>query len=1202
MAENKNQSYANWPSVSGRSRTGTDMSRLNSRGQYQNDNLKVLQERRNVDLRLARRIQSLNTDVIKQQEALVAKRQSDLQRMTDLYSNYFQQFGGVLNKEALEFLDKHSKINVPTLTAIMAGYEHARASAADREMMALQQQEKLLQTAQAIEKDRIALEAEKATNAASYDVAKAKADQAYLDNLYNLNKEVYGVAGGRATGTRAGGVGGVGGGSAAGSFQAPVTGGGGTGVVTGSAATGLFNPNDPEFTTLGKEIADSKAAQTANQGSTLGPLSQQARTDSELITQWSDIPSATGVALGVGAVGRGLNWLGQRNRLGYLDPQNLSKYQTAQNDVSRLARLADDSRGVVLKREAQLNNILSNTSGKYGRYANDIQKLRDYLETNPRARPSASIRNALAKLDRAESTASRLGGRVLDAERLAGEALSTLGGQRALDTANKASFLSKGLGKTLRKIGAPASKLLGRLSLIGTGAEAIARLTDEGAGLVAASAGWVGDRFLDLTGQTTREEALLRGTAGQAFRNRYEYYRDYTRAFQNAVIGSDSGLGLENEDVSQLLGRLSELGWRRESNVLDATNETYGFLEMQRTNPTAFRQALEALYQYDPHVDPTTGRIGQEININPLEFFNRTYSNAVYRKQAFIQENKAAQNQQFSNQQMAVEAEKAAMLGNDTHPFLAAMMKHYTDMGRQAGYDFHEGHAVQFGKNFMQFIADMESGNKQGAVGDMTSTGTAKSRYQMMDGTFRENVKWMLAEDDRAGNQLLSPQERNILREASTKDANFLDNNGYDYLLGFMTLLYPLKSSVSASKFGKGNPDIRGDQMIVDMIQTFKNGGNQMSPYLLNNMAVAYAGPVWGRTGNEEFNKIQNRVTGLIQSQYGPSHTASGVFTPDAQYAEILGSQGFKWGNYGDPTIWRDTWVRDNFEVGEDGKIGNPKSTFKTYDQWKTDKGLERAMGVGKPMEIVKSNNVRLDKDVNFDGLNRTLRQRVNRFADNLNEQYGFGIDVTSGHRTPEHQARVQKDPNSKMPTNPGSSSHQAGLGIDISIRRLKAAFNKSEAAKQKYGGNFNDFVKAEAEKAGLYRFDPVGDEVHFSMIMDDDYKANVDHDLYMKDKAAGKLSDSKRYEKNQGWSLPTIASRPFAAVEYPEMTVEQPVYEPWQVEYLDQGMATGGTTPYYTDYTVAMDQMNQYNQQQLQQPQQPQQPYVDQFGTTIYP
>lgn len=70
--------------------------------------------------------------VFSNNQSLVKLRERNSNRIKQINEQYAEATKNVLNKDTLDFLVSHSMIDVPTLTSIFAGFELARASAADR--------------------------------------------------------------------------------------------------------------------------------------------------------------------------------------------------------------------------------------------------------------------------------------------------------------------------------------------------------------------------------------------------------------------------------------------------------------------------------------------------------------------------------------------------------------------------------------------------------------------------------------------------------------------------------------------------------------------------------------------------------------------------------------------------------------------------------------------------------------------------------------------------------------------------------------------------------------------------------------------------------------------------------------------------------------------------------------------------------------
>lgn len=77
-------------------------------------------------------------------ERLLRERVNRVQELQKMNDEYYTKFGSALNQKTIDFLEKHSFINAPTLTAIMAGYEGAKLSAAERSSQAIKESMELM--------------------------------------------------------------------------------------------------------------------------------------------------------------------------------------------------------------------------------------------------------------------------------------------------------------------------------------------------------------------------------------------------------------------------------------------------------------------------------------------------------------------------------------------------------------------------------------------------------------------------------------------------------------------------------------------------------------------------------------------------------------------------------------------------------------------------------------------------------------------------------------------------------------------------------------------------------------------------------------------------------------------------------------------------------------------------------------------------
>ena len=78
------------------------------------------------------RVNELLNNKLSNKAGLLARRANRVEEIKALNREYIQQTQGVLNDKALAFLVQHSNIDAPTFTSIMAGFELAKASRADK--------------------------------------------------------------------------------------------------------------------------------------------------------------------------------------------------------------------------------------------------------------------------------------------------------------------------------------------------------------------------------------------------------------------------------------------------------------------------------------------------------------------------------------------------------------------------------------------------------------------------------------------------------------------------------------------------------------------------------------------------------------------------------------------------------------------------------------------------------------------------------------------------------------------------------------------------------------------------------------------------------------------------------------------------------------------------------------------------------------
>ena len=86
-------------------------------------------------------------------------------------------------------------------------------------------------------------------------------------------------------------------------------------------------------------------------------------------------------------------------------------------------------------------------------------------------------------------------------------------------------------------------------------------------------------------------------------------------------------------------------------------------------------------------------------------------------------------------------------------------------------------------------------------------------------------------------------------------------------------------------------------------------------------------------------------------------------------------------------------------------------------------------------------------------GSGQYMNEYLIKTLDKIRDEYGYPIKVTSGYRTPEHNARVGGEPNSE---------HMRGMAVDIEAPTSQARYALKRLA-YKFGiqriGNGKDFI-----------------------------------------------------------------------------------------------------------------------------------------------
>ena len=1035
--------------------------------------------------KMASLTQDINANAIARKEQLYANRQANLDRMAQMYGQYYQQFGNVLNKDALDFLDQHSDIKVPTLTAIMAGYEHARASRAEQALAALDRTAKMAEAEAQLAEKQTALENEKAANDQYANLqkldAQSKANQAvydaqkaFLDEQARNEMLGAGLAStGRGTGVRAlpGFAGGVGAGARAGVGRVPsaVTGARSGETVTGAAAPtgrvvqtadGQTVAVDNNKNVIGTVVPTQNGSVVVNDnGQTVGSVDANGNvipTQQSLYAQylaaggggyWEDAVENTIGALGnpynfVSAIGAGQAINAARNfgtsaRAGYLDPVRRAGWEGARllaTDANM--RTAEASKNFI---DAATQDPRYNPRNP-GRYENYLQ-----LRQNERIRRLSSglplgtynttpeeLRawNNLQFLRSAETGSDA-------ANRNLANAVRSLGGQEAIDRASRAGRFMRGAGAVARGAARVGGRFVPGLGWAMLATDAVTL----GAPLLwgAAQGVWQGAKNVgsDMFGNRPEQiaAALAAGepvppqvSGWQAAR---EGFGDARRWFGRFGLN----FGMANPEDVQNFENFYE---QRTGQRLDFDTKVL----FDKQNPVTRTVIMDGLL---------SGEINGIGDVRKfIENTINTYSNP--------QEQQAIQ-QQIEQENRDARFERSTGSNGD-HSGVKAVTEDIQNRLAKLGYDYTYDDVMDGANAYLDVLGWYETRNKAGAEGVPTKNGTAKSRWQLMDRNFDTGRKRILK---KYGDKL-SQEDRDLLIKA--KDANALDNEYGQPLLAMIVLDNVFEDlAINNEHLDKKGPNIRSDQMfgeIVGMVKMAREDGDvddqgntRLDPIILGNI---------GRLGGV----VHMRATD--QKNVGDWYT-----NVNGAINEFPGI-GF----------------RRNAQGGNDPWWDLSFTPLTRYGELRGRGAQVQAQRAGYSFDVAPG--------VDVDNLNTLLVQRFSAANDAMVAATGVKGRTNSGYRTTAKQTELYNNQaNNPNPVGkPGWSFHQSGMALDFNNDEWEKAFNASDQLKHDYG-TFDDFLGAFGLQRGVTdRNGKRSDLVHLTMVQDDEYHNTIDHDRLM--------------------------------------------------------------------------------------------------------
>ena len=1070
--------------------------------------------------RMANLTQNTNANAIARKERLYADRHANMNRMAQLYGQYYQQFGNVLNKDALDFLDQHSNISVPTLTAIMAGYEHARASRAQQRLTMLDRTAKMAEAEAALTEKQVALENERAANdqyanlqrleaqskaaQATYDAQKAFLDEQAKNEMIGAGL----VGGGRGgTGVRAlPGVGGAGGGARVGAanpedrMRVPAPGNAAPIGRVGEDENGNPVAFDRDRNVIGPVVRDGNGQPVVINGN--GQVAGSVDADGNVTDIASDpamsayaqyqavggggfwsnpVDSALGVITSPAAlpvVGAYAGALGESARLGYVSPEVRTRY----NNLSDFNRIARDAR----RELSRSRDILRMTAELDPRFANfqGSNRIENYVNvqrglSNPQAQ---AVINEYNNVQRAAQNLR--GARAARDVYITGEGgIDAIRAARnAVTTADNAGTIARRTGTALRGFGAVtggnwlrrgftrvAPRLATRLGMTATGIGA-----PVAAGLTA----------LDVLAYGPKLVGGAVGAAVQGASNFADYVSgNYDRRLREAIAtgqpipqrpsiwqtageyGNEASAWLWNQlDANMIPGRLIEnFGM---ANREDVNNFSRFFKDITGTNPDYHtRRTFDKLSDVSRATILNGMLTNRDLNAGNLQAF----IDDSIRNTSSPEEQQAIQQQiQAENDQNEFNRSISSTTGDNK--LVEAVTRELGNRLGKLGYNFDYEDVAMFANAYPDMVSWIETRNKAGAGNNTTS---ATSMYQMTKDFFDNQKKYIL---NNFHDTLPVEQKDRLIKATKASD---LDNDLDRPILRAMVLASVYNNlAVNNQKFDKQGPNIRSDQMVGDVISMMKDayeaGQVNVDPVIAGNLARIWAVNFFRGTDPEAVRGAYNNVNNAFNEAWG--------FTRDTQ---------------GNNLPW---W---------DGKWNTPQ-------RYREMLGMPTVQAQAQQAPQYKFT---YDEGVDIAGVNRLLLQRASSANEEFLEATGQSLHFTSAKRKPEKQEELWKNretnPN-KVVARRGNSPHEAGMALDFSYNRALPLFNASETLKKKYG-TMDKFFAAHGLDQGIIKNGERTDLVHLAMTKDQEYFDTIDHDRYIKARGSWGAEDGNHWMRGVG-------------------------------------------------------------------------------------
>lgn len=1060
------------------------------------------------NLRNARLSQMVTRRDVLNQNQLLANRQARIAELAEAQGRYFNQFGSVLNDKALSFLDEMSSISAPTFTAILAGYEHARASHADMEQARIKEYERVMNMEHELAKERVALRRQEMQNEIS--VAQAMNNQIMQDaqNYWQISKDAVQMYGGKVNVPEDETPTIIGGGGYRGAGRSVTSGGGTTAAEKQKAelqdALAIAGGGKKTESETTKSAEEQKSPEKTPEQTAQENVSSVPGLNESIVTWvregWdNDAPpeDSTGFWHNRESDASKLKWNDIYEDAKITDESKRkykSDYDRIQSQVNAINEWMRDEKktgypaqfGITEKDIIDASNPGSLAEGLF-RFNQKISSYKQKKQEELPGKLGTGTRKPAA--EESAQPAAEESAQPADKE----EKQSVL--QRLNETLNPfyagSAYAGEAATSTENPTGTPTSEGTGLPAANKTGEETSAPFLEN----------YIGDKA-PLRYRTEREAQALKDInalyrSGKL--NDKNRQQEITELLEAGERPSDIFESLNQGTTSRYTSELRVKGdlskYRRQEDFSESDPKKLGKLyDGTMTGGNLHGEGAEMsytikgeLYKKYPGLrndiirevgsnrgdDSATGEILQRYRKTDAEIEEKILPrlkteeelNAFYRLSRGIgvgtKRNNLDQRRLLSEDVDAVAKlleqgvpadriaksleHRGAVQGNDPNgkPLYKPIVDEkgnfieYKTGQQPKALTPDEAKKVEKPKKAEEAKpAEEDSAQAQGQAQAPTQA-TEQPAEQAAEPEYQEDQVITVQEDD-------SPDEEELRAEAERRRAERAER-------------YALETEVFKYQMGSPEDAVRESEYPVTETSVYGRPRNEVrvgDPAAIR-AAEADDRARWTFRRDQELKAEQDRLVEETYRAY-ESYLRSPDFGP-VDFESIPG-----------PARGTSRMVVIPGENGSSFSSGGevdytPQSDYSNYN-------------------IPPSKNLNLG-GANFEKLHPAMKNRVNTLADNLKNDFGITLYMSSGYRTPQEQARIIASGKGYMPAAPGRSPHNFGMGVDIHINsRMRQQYNNSPRAKAKYK-TFQEFWTAETRRAGLYQFSPTGDPPHLAPI-----------------------------------------------------------------------------------------------------------------------